>query len=219
MPFEYSGIKISWLGHDGFKIKDDVTIYIDPYEIKPGEKGDIILITHEHFDHCSQRDLAFVSHDKTVIIAPHICKGSIGGFRYGEVVFVSPGDEVERLGIRVKAVPAYNVNKFRSPGVVFHPKEDGRVGYIVELKGVKVYHAGDTDFIDEMRGLGPDIALLPVSGTYVMTYEEAVEAVKAINPKLAIPMHYGAIVASRLEAEEFKRRSPVPVEILEKEDP
>ena len=94
----------------------------------------------------------------------------------------------------VKAVPAYNVNK------KFHPKDEGWNGYVLEISGKKVYHAGDTDLIPEMQSLGDiDIALLPVGGTYTMTAEEAVDAVRFIKPKLAVPMHFGSDVVGTEE--------------------
>jgi len=104
----------------------------------------------------------------------------------------------------IEAVPAYNLNKFREPGTVFHPRAEKRLGFIAALDGTRVYFAGDTDFIPEMKSIKCDIALLPVSGTYVMTAEEAAEAAKAINPKIAVPMHYGAIVGSEADAKKFK---------------
>ena len=109
-------------------------------------------------------------------------------------------------------MPAYNPNKR------FHPKSAGHAGYIVTLNGKRIYHAGDTDHIPEMAQLKVDIALLPVSGTYVMTAAEAAEAANTIKPGLAIPMHYGDadVVGTRADAEEFKRHAKVPVEILER---
>jgi len=106
------------------------------------------------------------------------------------------------------------LNKFREPGKPFHPKEDGKIGFILSVKGVRIYHAGDTDPIPEMKNFKTDIALLPVSGTYVMTPEEAGEAARMIKPKLAIPMHYGTIVGSENDAERFKQLATCPVQIL-----
>jgi L-ascorbate metabolism protein UlaG (beta-lactamase superfamily) len=121
-------------------------------------------------------------------------------------------------GIDVEAVPAYNVNKFRSPGIPFHPREAGHVGFVVTLEGKRVYHAGDTDYIPEMADLKEiDIALLPVSGTYVMTAEEAVQAAEAIRPGVAIPMHVGRGIGSPDATQVFKEKAPVDVAILEME--
>ena len=218
MPFEYSGVKIYWLGHDSFRITNDKIIYIDPYKIKGGPIADIILVTHDHFDHLSTGDLKKISGDKTVIIAAQNCSGKISGVSAGEIRYVKPGDKVEISGVTIEAVPAYNINKFREPGVVFHPREYGGVGYVITIGGVRIYHAGDSDNIPEIQGLKPDIALLPVSGTYVMTAEEAADAVEKIGPKIAIPMHYGAIVGSEKDAEKFRSLAKCEVVILKRED-
>lgn len=214
-------VAVDWLGHSAFRVKDaGLTVYLDPYQLPRGlEPADLILVTHEHFDHCSPQDLAALRKDDTKVVAPAVAASCAS--RGGEVVEISPGSIIEVRGVRIRGVPAYNVNKFRSPGRVFHPKEDGRVGFVLEIGGVKIYHAGDTDNIPEMAelaGLGIDVALLPVSGVYVMTPEEAVEAVKTIKPKMAVPMHYGAIVGSMREAERFKElaSSITEVVVLEK---
>jgi L-ascorbate metabolism protein UlaG (beta-lactamase superfamily) len=128
---------------------------------------------------------------------------------------VEPGDTLQVHDVGIEAVPAYNTNKFRQPGVPFHPKEAKHVGYVVEVGGQRVYHAGDTDEIPEMAGLEVDIALVPVSGTYVMTADEAAEAIKAIQPKVAIPMHIGRGVAgSPGDLERFRDRCPADVEVV-----
>jgi L-ascorbate metabolism protein UlaG (beta-lactamase superfamily) len=215
MPFEYKGVSITWLGHDAFKIKyANKIIYIDPYNLKKSEKdADTVLITHNHFDHLSPDDIKKVATDKTVFVAPYECKNELDKFKPNKKYYVNPGDEVEINGIKVKAVRAYNINKFRSPGQVFHPKEDNKVGYVLYLGEVSIYHAGDSDNIPEVKDLKPTIALLPVSGTYVMTKEEAVQALKDIKPKIAIPMHYGTIVGSEADAIYFKNNAPSEVEV------
>jgi L-ascorbate metabolism protein UlaG (beta-lactamase superfamily) len=111
----------------------------------------------------------------------------------GQIKTINPGEELTVKGVPIQALPAYNLTKFRSPGVPFHPQEAGHVGYLITVKGIRIYHPGDSDFIPEMKGLKPDVALQPVSGTYVMTHEEAVEASAAIQPKVAIPMHVGEV--------------------------
>jgi len=216
--FEYQGVKISWLGHDSFRIKNGKTIIIDPFKIRPiPDKADILLISHEHFDHLSLDDIKKVSSDKTTILTIPAVKKELSNMKVKEVKAVKPGDKVAFGDITVEVVPAYNLNKFREPGKPFHPKEDGKVGFILSIGGVRVYHAGDTDPIPEMRGIKTDVALLPVSGTYVMTPEEAAEATRMIKPKLAIPMHYGAIVGSESDAEKFKQLAACPVQILKPE--
>jgi L-ascorbate metabolism protein UlaG (beta-lactamase superfamily) len=215
---EYQGVKLSWLGHDGFRIRNGKVLYIDPFKIEGGgPKADIVLLSHEHYDHCDADDLKKIITPDTIIVAHSQSKGVLGKLKIKEIKIVKPGDKINVGDLTVEAVPAYNLNKFREPGKVFHPKEDGKVGFILTVNGVRIYHAGDTDHIPEMRNIRTDIALLPVSGTYVMTAEEAAEAAADINPKLAIPMHYGAIVGGRSDAETFKGLAECEVKILEKE--
>lgn len=205
------------MGHDGFRIEDGQVIYIDPFQIEGGTKADLVLVSHEHSDHCNVDDLKKIVGPSTVIVAHSQSKEELSKLKVKEVRIVKPGDKIKVGDIGIEAVPAYNLNKFREPGKPFHPKEDGKVGYIVTVKGVRIYHAGDTDHIPEMKGLRPDIALLPVSGTYVMTVQEAVEATASVNPKVVIPMHYGAIVGSKSDAESFSKLVKCEVKILEKE--
>jgi len=216
--FEYNGVKFSWLGHDGFRIQDGLVIYIDPYQIQRAEpKADIVLVSHEHFDHCSVDDLKKVVGSNTVIVAHAQSKGELSKLKVKEIKIVKPGDKINVGDVSIEAVPAYNVNKFREPGKVFHPKEDGKLGYVVTVRGVRIYHAGDTDHIPEMKSIRADVALLPVSGTYVMTVQEAAEAVAVINPKVVIPMHYGSVVGNRKDAEAFQKLVKCEVRILDKE--
>lgn len=185
---------ITWLGHDGFLIKGDgKAIVIDPFQVKQCEPADIILISHEHYDHCSPEDVKKIRKDSTVIVTEAQSAAKLSG----DVRVVQPGDKLTVSGIPIEAVPSYNTNK------TFHPKENGWLGFIVTVGGVRIYHAGDTDRIPEMESFQVDIALLPVSGTYVMTAEEAVEAARMIKPKVVIPMHYGAIVGSADDAKRF----------------
>ena len=214
----YDKVKVHWLGHDSFVLQGSRTVVLDPFQVKANYTADLLLISHEHSDHLSADDIARLSTPSTMIIAAKQCESDLGQFKQ-EKTFVSPGSRVDHLGVSVQAVAAYNVNKFRAPGQPFHPKQDGKVGYIVTLDGVKFYHAGDTDAIPEMKQVNVDVALLPVSGTYVMTAEEAAAAVKGMKVKVAVPMHWGKIVGSRADAEKFKNLvgSYCRVEILEKE--
>lgn len=205
---------IHWLGHASFRIENDKTIYIDPYELKgkPPE-ADLILITHDHHDHCSPDDVAKVAKDDTVIVTVAAAARRLKG----DVRVVKPGESLVVLGIPIKTVPAYNVNKFRSPGVPFHPQESGHVGFILTVGGLRIYHAGDTDVIPEMDDIEADIALLPVGGTYTMTADEAAQAANRIKPKVAIPMHHGAIVGSERDAQRFRDLCQMEVVILSQE--
>ncbi|MFC1741437.1 MBL fold metallo-hydrolase [Nanoarchaeota archaeon] len=209
-------VDIQWLGHASFKITDILEnriIYIDPYQIDKTDPADIILITHSHYDHCSIEDLQKISTTKTVILAPPDCQSKIQGkVDNRDFVIMTAGKDVTMGNIGIEAIPAYNTDK------EFHPKDNEWVGYIVDINSKRIYHCGDSDFIPEMIRINkPDVALMAVSGTYVMTAEEAAKAVATFKPKLAIPMHYGAIVGEKADAERFKQLSPVPVEILEKE--
>ncbi|MBP1753085.1 MAG: metal dependent hydrolase [Geobacteraceae bacterium] len=184
---------IHWLGHDTFRITGEKTIYTDPYQIGKKDKADIILITHDHYDHCSPADVKKIQGTETVIVTTADCAKKLTG----NVRVVKPGDSITVGGISIEAVPAYNTDK------QFHTRDKGWVGFIFTVNGQRIYLAGDTDRIPEMKGFRADIALLPVSGTYVMTYEEAVQAALDIRPAIAIPMHYGAIVGDRRDAEKF----------------
>ncbi len=200
---------IFWLGHDSFRFKGEKVVYIDPWKLAAGaEKADLILVTHEHHDHFSRDDILKISKADTVIMAPESVAPQLGG----KTIVAKPGNKLTAAGVVIEVVPAYNTNK------KFHPKNAGHVGYILTLNGKRIYHSGDTDLIPEMAEIRADIALLPVSGTYVMTAVEAAEAANTIRPALAIPMHYGdpAVVGTRADAEEFKRIAQVPVELLEK---
>jgi L-ascorbate metabolism protein UlaG (beta-lactamase superfamily) len=205
---------IHWLGHDTFRIENDKTIYTDPYELK-GElpKADLILITHDHFDHLSPKDVAKVAKEDTVIVTIAAAAQKLKG----DVRVVKPGESLVVQGIPIETVPAYNVNKFRSPGQPFHPKGSGHVGFIFTVGGQRIYHAGDTDVIPEMDDIQADIALLPVGGTYTMTADEAAQAANTIQPKLAIPMHHSAIVGSVKDAQRFRDLCSMEVIILSQE--
>jgi L-ascorbate metabolism protein UlaG (beta-lactamase superfamily) len=186
--------RITWLGHDAFRVDASKRIYFDPYQIADGKAADLILISHDHFDHCSPEDAARVQGPGTVIVTEKDSAKKLSG----NIKIVAPGDKVTAAGVGVEAVPAYNTDK------KFHPKANGWLGFIVEIDGVRIYHAGDTDVIPEMKNIKADIALLPVSGTYVMTAGQAAEAALMLKPRVVIPMHYGAIVGSDDDAVKLK---------------
>jgi L-ascorbate metabolism protein UlaG (beta-lactamase superfamily) len=198
-------LEFTRIAHDTFKISGSKVIYTDPFKVAVRDKADIVLLSHEHFDHLSLEDLNKVIFSGTTIVASPLCREGLKGVKVKETRFLDPGAKVSVGAVAIEAVPAYNVNKFREPGHVFHPKGEKGLGFVIAMDGTRVYFAGDTDFIPEMKAIACDIALLPVSGTYVMTAEEAAEAAAAINPRIAVPMHYAAIVGSDVEATKFKR--------------
>lgn len=204
-------MEITWLGHASFMIKvDDKVIYTDPYAGEYPLKADIILISHEHYDHFAKDKISSIRVDATKMFGSRKVSSELDG-----IISLSPGDERAVNGITIKAVPAYNVRK------PFHPKGSG-IGFVIETKNKSIYFAGDTDLITEMKQIKADIILLPVGGTYTMNAEEAAEAVKIIKPKIAIPMHFGSGVVGNLDdAEKFKEiveaKTNSKVKILEEE--
>lgn len=201
---------IEWLGHASFRItsKNGKVVYIDPWKLKTGTKADLILITHDHFDHLSPEDVEKIQKpDTEIVTTPDGAKKL-----RGKVQRVNPGDKITASGFEVEAVPAYNTRPDRQN---YHPRGNKWVGYIVNVDGVKIYHTGDTDVIPEMSDLKPDIALLPCGGTYTMDAKEAVEAARKICPKLVIPMHWGDVAGSKNDAEEVQKSFSGKVKILE----
>jgi L-ascorbate metabolism protein UlaG (beta-lactamase superfamily) len=217
---DFNGVRFHWLGHDGYKltVEGKTIIYIDPYKISDSHhnKNDanIILISHNHFDHLSVDDLKHVIGNNTTIVAAKECMEQLKNVRVAETKGVVPGDTLTVQGVPIETTAAYNTNKH------FHPKADEKVGFIITLNKMRIYHTGDTDDIPEMNATEPEVALVPVSGTYVMTAEEAAKAVnEKIKPKkLAIPMHYGSIVGTQKDAVKFKQLvTACPVQILDKD--
>jgi L-ascorbate metabolism protein UlaG (beta-lactamase superfamily) len=196
---DIDGIKLDWLGHASVRITSEKIIYIDPYQIKGDEKADLILITHGHYDHCSIEDIQKIAKPTTIIVATTDCSSKFSGkVEVADVKLMEPGQSVNIEGINIEAVHAYNPKK------QFHPKVNAWVGYIIELDGKRIYHAGDTDLIPEMEKIKADIALLPIGGKYTMSPEEAAEAANIIKPQLAIPIHFGSIIGTKADAEKFK---------------
>lgn len=187
-----------WVGHASFYIKGESTVFIDPFELPATlkEKADLVLVTHAHFDHCSKKDIDRVSTDRTIVIASSGC--DVG--RDAETA--RPGFRKKVGGIGIEAVPAYNNRKER---LGFHPKSNGWVGYKVTVGGETLYHAGDTDHIAEMEGMRPDVALLPMGGTYTMDVDEAVSAANAIGARATVPMHYKHLLGKEGSAEAERR--------------
>jgi L-ascorbate metabolism protein UlaG (beta-lactamase superfamily) len=207
---------IDWLGHSGFRIRTrEAVVYIDPYRVGDAAPADLILITHGHYDHFSPQDVERLTHDRTWLVGP----AAVAERVKGRVASIAPGEMLEDElvpGVHVAALAAYNTSKRDPSGKLFHPREAGWVGYDITIRGERLYHSGDTDVIPEMDSVaGVDVALLPVSGTYVMTAGEAAEAARRIQPRVAVPMHWGEQIGSRRDAEAFADQAPVEVRVLE----
>ena len=201
--------KIEWLGHASFKLNGSKTVYIDPWKLPDGYggDGDLVLVTHDHYDHCSPQDIKKAIGKDGKTLAAECCRK-----KYPNAdAYTLPYMKNNVNGIDVYASAAYNINK------KFHLREFGHCGFIVTLDGVKIYHTGDCDAFPHMQDLTCDIVLIPVSGTYVMDPGEAVDACNMLMPQVAIPMHWGDpdVVGTREQAERFKRVAPCEVIILE----
>ena len=204
---------LHWLGHASFRLDGPPVIYFDPWKLRgcPPQAG-IVLVSHEHSDHCSPEAVARISGPETVVVASPAACAKLGG----DVRELRPGERTTVGTVEIEAVPGYNVNKFRSPGVPFHPREARHTGFVVSVGGERLYFAGDTDRIPEMAEVRCDVALLPVGGTYTMTPEEAAQAAVDIGPQVAIPMHWGGgVVGTRADAERFRDLYAGEVVILE----
>jgi L-ascorbate metabolism protein UlaG (beta-lactamase superfamily) len=219
---EYESLKFRWLGHDGFIISNEAgtSVAIDPFQLEGKfDPVDVLISTHEHFDHCHPDSMEKLVSPNTEVIGIPMAKETLEKLNCKQIHYVAPGKTLTIGNLNFEFVASYNVNKYRDPdkGIHFHPKADNKVGVVMEMDGHRVYHAGDSDHIPEMADIKTDVALLPVSGTYVMTAVEAIEAAKTLNPKLAIPMHFGTIVGDRSMAEEFANSVSCAVEIPDKE--
>jgi len=191
---------IQWFGQASIKIQQSgKTIYIDPYNLKVPDRADAIFITHPHFDHFSESDIKKIATPNTVIFCPAEVKERAVSLGVDKVYTVVPGFESEWKGICIQTVPAYNVVKTDK-----HPKTSNWVGYVLTLGHVKVYHAGDTERIPEMKSISCDIILLPLGQTYTMnSVDEAVNAVLDTKATVAIPIHYGMYEGNVKDAEKF----------------
>lgn len=202
---------IKWFGHASFMFADrdsgNSIYYVDPHDFKSSsyEKADVIFITHAHFDHCDSDAVKKILKPDTVIVVPSGCKEKLGV--KAEFIDVAPNKEYDVKGFRFRTVPAYNIKPDR---LQYHPKSNSWVGYIFSLNNQTVYHAGDTDFIEEMKGIGKiNVALLPIGGTYTMDADEAIVAANTIAADVTVPMHYRRLLGDGYKAAEEKFRQGV----------
>lgn len=213
--FTYNEINIIKFPQSGFLLQySGLNIYIDPFKVPEGQpKADLILVTHQHFDHVDPDSINKIVQPETPIVSNALGIDAIAtGVEADNLIEIEPGEAIEVVGVRIETVPAYNIDK------PHHPKTDKGLGFIVHLGETAVYHMGDTDNIPELKDIsGINLVMVPVSGTYVMDVEEAVAAVAVLKPEVAIPMHHDAgVVGSPADGEKFKQLvDSVQVEILE----
>ena len=207
---EENKMKIQVLCHSSIKIVSDIIIYSDPFKIKEEKNdADLVIITHSHYDLFSEEDIRKVKKDNTKICITNdlLDRTQQLGFAKTDIIIVEPNNHYELLGVKLDTIPAYNTNKN------FHPKENNWVSYLLQLEGMTIYVAGDTDITEENKKVKCDIALVPIGGTYTMTYGEAAELMNKIKPKIAIPMHYGEIVGKKEDALQFKKQIDQDIQV------
>lgn len=203
-------ILIKWFPPSWFQIKTETSvIYIDPAYLSTNfkhypkkieyskwpdpidglpeelETGNIILVTHHHKDHCKKVTIDRLRDGTTKILAPKQCLKELGKL----ITVVTPGTQIKTGSVTIRAVDAYNIPDPEKKKIA-HKKGNG-VGYLISIEGKTVYHAGDTDLIPEMKAFEKiDLAMLPVGGRdFTMGSDEALQAIRIINPKAVIPMH------------------------------
>lgn len=183
-------------------------IYIDPYRIKDAtHDAEIVFITHSHYDHLSTEDLKKVKNGDTVVIAPGDCRDKLSEiFDNDKIYIVESGHKYKLRSIKFETIPMYNI------GSCFHPRENGWVGYVLNIDNIKYYIIGDSDMTEEMIAVSCDVLFIPIGGTYTMNVEEAVYATKLIEPKVVVPTHYGTIVGDLEDGERFKSLLPIGID-------
>lgn len=207
--------RLTWFRQSAVRYAGDgMNVYIDPWGTAADDPpADVILLTHAHFDHYQPHEIERLRKDDTRIVAPKDIASGLSG----DVTAVAPGDSLEVLGVKIQAVPAYNIVEER---LDMHPETNGWVGYVLELDRRTYYHAGDTDALPELERLRTDVAMVPIGGTYTMDWREAAGLVKAMSPQVAVPIHFGFVVCSPTHADYFRDEvSPVPVEVLRPTNP
>ena len=179
---------------------DAGTVYADPFRMKISpHDADIVLITHDHYDHFSPEDLAKVINPATILVVPEKLADKAAAFsaQVKAIETVLPGQQYQIAGLSLETVPSYNRIK------PFHPKKNGWVGYLLDADGQRVFIAGDTDKTKENSAVRCDIALVPVGGKFTMDPKEAADLINTIRPKAAIPTHYGTIVGKKSDGDLF----------------
>lgn len=204
MSNKFVSSNIKWLGMAGFFLDDKPSVYIDPYQLAFPSIGDMVLVTHDHPEHCDPNEIKWLRKGSTVIVCPESC----GSKFIGDIRVVKPGDVITVKGAKIEVLPAYTTNPR-------HPAEAGGVGYIITMSdGTRVYHMGDTGLTSTMKEGIADVVLVPISGENTMNAEQAAEAVNLMKPKVAVPMHWLVNKEGKAEAERFVKLCNVNAEII-----
>lgn len=188
--------RIEWLGHGSFAIKGPPLIYINPWRISRSVfHADLILVGHNHYEHCSLADIEKLRGPDTVVIGNESVANDIAG-----AVVLRPWQSYTQDRANVKAVPAYSPNDLR------HAPEDGGLGFVISLNFYDIYYAGDTQIIPEMGMIKPDIAILPIDGNGTLTVEDAAEVVRQMRPRYTFASNWGPAAegATRVDAQALK---------------
>ena len=188
------------------------TIYFDPYKIdKDYNDADIIFITHNHYDHMDKESIMKVKNDNTIIVAPKTMEDVIKEIDFKEYIFLNPFDEIDIDDIKIKTIPAYNLEK------PFHPRSNNWLGYIITINNITYFVAGDTDATNEMEDIKTDIAFIPIGGHFTMDVNEAVEIIKKMKVNTVIPIHYGSIIGNITDGKDLKEKlSSTNINVVEK---
>lgn len=203
------------LAHSCIKIiyENGLVVYFDPFHVTENYgDADLVFVTHDHYDHMSPEDISKVCKDTTKIILPKaFVSNACGmGFASDKVIGLLPKEETEVDGLKITAVPSYNVGKD------FHPKSDCYLGYNVTLDGVSVFVAGDTDMNEDNKDIKCDYAFIPCGGTYTMNAKEAAEFANVLKPSVAVPTHYGDIVGTLEDGKTFVSLVDPSIKAIEK---
>jgi L-ascorbate metabolism protein UlaG (beta-lactamase superfamily) len=191
IPTSKGDLEITFLGHGSLLMTYGAkTIHIDPYgevaDYASLPKADLVLVTHEHFDHLDPKALQAILKPDTTIVASKAC-----GVELPKAIILANGDIRTILGLPIEAVPAYNIAHKRPDGNPFHPKGTGN-GYIVTFGNKRIYVAGDTENTPEMKALKAiDVAFLPMNLPYTMTPAMVAAAARSFRPRVLYPYHYG----------------------------
>jgi L-ascorbate metabolism protein UlaG (beta-lactamase superfamily) len=198
--------QIQWLGHGSFFIQGPPLIYVNPWRVARNTfLADVILVGHDHYDHCSLADVNKLRGESTIVIGNEKVAREIENCH-----ILRPWQSITIDRASIKAIPAYSPTSWQ------HPASDGGLGFVISVNYFDIYYAGDTQIIPEMDMIHPDIAILPIDGNGTLTVSAAVEVVKKMRPRWVIPANWGPVTegASEADARLFKREVGNRAEVI-----